>query len=219
MVDCTQWSNVIVIAGSEKEYSDANEILLDPSLGPLTLVIQLVRSMHDEVICFYNNNSSILKRELPYSRLMITKTKREALELCDGKNPFAIIDVEHGDRYLGIGDGKENWTSTKSIAHSIDKNIGKIQFLTLPMCHSWFIGNQLMQLTDKTLMLDARYKDKPAEGLQFYDGANNKQRSESKTIRTFERWQNEFIEIHKKKIISQLVIIISQNAHISDLKA
>ena len=76
-----------------------------------------------------------------------------------------------------------------------------------------------MQLTDKTLMVDARYKDKPAEGLHFYDGANNKQRSESKTIRTFERWQNEFIEIHKKRIISQLIIMISQNAHISDIKA
>jgi hypothetical protein len=209
MVDCTQWSNVIVIAGSEKEYSDPNEILSDPSLGPQTLVIQLVRNMHDEVIFFYNNNSSILKRQLPYSRLIIAKTMREAMELCDGKNPFAIIDVEHGNKYWGIGDGKGNWQSTESIAHLINKNVDKIQFLTLPMCHSWFIGNQLVKLTEKILILDARYKDEPCEGLHFYDGDINKQRFESKTIRTFERWQNEFIKIHKGRIVSQLATIMN----------
>ena len=101
--------NVVLIIGLDKEYEYPNHVLLDNSLPSSTkIVTQHVRDMRDEPVRFWNMNQVLLQeKKLEFSELLFANNWSVGLKLCNGKNPFAVIDLRHGDRILGIGDGKK----------------------------------------------------------------------------------------------------------------
>ena len=101
--DC---GNIVIVIGLDKEYNDPNHVLLDNSLpGSMKIVIQQVRAMRDDPVQLWNTTLPLLqKQKLEFSELLLANNLTDGLKLCDGKNPFAVIDFRHGDRYLGIGD-------------------------------------------------------------------------------------------------------------------
>ena len=212
--DC---GNIVVVIGLDKEYDNPNHVLLDNSLPSSTkIVIQHVRAMRDDPVQLWNMTLPLLqKQKLEFSELLLVNNLTAGLKLCDGKNPFAVIDFRHGDRNLGIGDGKSRWESASEIATEINKNRGSIQFSTLPMCDSWYIGNNLLKHTSKIKMLDARNKDKPIDGIHLFDGQNDSERRKQKSTRTYELWKNHFVAIQEEHIRSLLIEGLSQKSIVS----
>ena len=209
--DC---GNIVIVIGLDKKYNHPNHVLLDNSLpGSKKIVIQHVRAMRDEPVQLWNTTLPLLqKQKLEFSELLLANNLTDGLKLCDGKNPFAVIDFRRGDRYLGIGDGKRRWESASEIAAEINKNRGSIQFNTLPMCESWYIGNNLLKHTSKIKMLDARNKDKPIDGIHLFDGQNDSERRKQKSTRTYELWKNHFVAIQEEHIRTLLIEGLAQKS-------
>jgi len=207
-------SNIVLIIGLDKEYENPNHVLLDNSLpSSIKIVIQHVRDMRDEPVRFWNRNQMLLQgKKLEFSELLLANNWSGGLKLCNGKNPFAVIDLRHGDRILGIGDGKKEWERASEIAAMINKNKGSIQFNTLPMCESWYIGNNLLKHTTKVKILDARNKDKPIDGIHLFDGLNDSERREQKSTRTYELWKNHLVDIQEHHVRSLLIKGLEQRS-------
>ena len=204
--------NIVLIIGLNKEYENPNHVILDNSLpSPTKIVIQHVRDMRDEPVRFWNMNQRLLRgKKLEFSELLLANNWSDGLKSCNGKNPFAVIDFRHGDRILGIGDGNKEWERASEIAALINENKGTIQFISLPMCESWYIGNDLSKHTTKIKMLDARNKDKPIDGIHLFDGLNDTERREQKSTRTYELWKNHFVDIQEDYVISLMIKRLAQ---------
>lgn len=196
--NCSKWNNKILITSAENyksEYADnPYKILIDMGHDLLPLVIQHVLNMYNIPATKWNKQPEDFKLgEINPVELIVAKYPEEGFEKCNGKNPFAWIDNNHGCKKFGIGDGKRYWESIPSISKIINNNTGDIQFCFIFGCESKEIGNQLQSQTHKIEIMHAIHSDHPSNGLQFFDGVDDSERFNSKSMKAIEMWKNEFI--------------------------
>jgi hypothetical protein len=128
---------------------------------------------------FHNNQSIDNGNDIPYLELLCVNTIQEAYQMLDGKNPFAISVIEHCSKdEFEQGDG--NWLHYQELAKLINSNRGNIWRVSISGCESKTFGDNLVLHTNKILMMDARHKDKPIEGQEYFDGTNDDERYQAK---------------------------------------
>jgi len=135
---------------------------------------------------------------LPSLKLIYVKTIEDAEKRLHGVNPYACSFLGHCDSDV-IGQGDESWLSVDELAKFINPKHGNVWMVWISGCKSWHFGNNLQEKTEKILLMDARHKDKPEEGFEFYDGSNDEERRLRGT-KIITNWALNFCKIYAEKI-------------------
>jgi len=136
--------------------------------------------------------------KLPNLRRIYVKTIEDAKKLLGGANPYALSFLEHC-HFDEIQQGDKSWLPVHELSKFINSNRGNIWMVWISGCRSWHFGNNLQKKTDKILQMDARHKNDPQEGFEFYDGDNDEERR-LRNMETIRNWDYNFRNVYSKKV-------------------
>lgn len=180
---CPKSNKILIISENCKTRED-----LDKSyhLFGLQTAISMVTSSYYQAKFFYD----IIRFDrgepiLDDIEFVFEKSMRSALSKFE-ENPYAIVFMGHGD-FHSIQDGTGDWISDFDIADLLNNLKDNLFFLLLPVCHSKQFGDNLLRYTDKIIVLDARYSDKPSEGKEYFDGNDDVSRAKL-SLNTWSIW-------------------------------
>lgn len=136
---------------------------------------------------------------LPPLRRIYVKTLEDAEKILHEVNAYAYSLLDHcGSDVIRQGDG--SWLSVDELAKFINSKHGNVWMVWISGCKSWHFGNNLQEKTEKILLMDARHKNKPEEGFEFYDGSNDEERR-SRGMKIITNWALIFCKIYAEKIV------------------
>lgn len=190
LAECPKSNKILIISETCKTRED-----LDRSyhLFGLHTAISMLTSSYYQAKFFYDR-IRFGKGEpiLDDIEFVFEKSIRTALGKFE-ENPYAIVFMGHGD-FHSIQDGTGEWISDIDVANLLNTLKSDLFFLLLPVCHSKQFGDNLLKYTDKIIVLDARYPDKPSEGKEYFDGNDDASRA-TLSLNTWSRW-NEEVNYH-----------------------
>ena len=151
---------------------------------------------------YHDNQSTNEGKSMPYLVLLCVKTIQEAYHILDGINPFAISLIGHcSENEFEQGDG--NWMNYHELAKLINSCSGNIWCVSISGCESKTFGDNLVLHTNKILMMDARHKDKPIDGQEYFDGNNDLERSQAK-LGIITQWSRAFNQTFPSKFFEKM---------------
>ena len=136
--------------------------------------------------------------KLPNLKRIYVKTIEDARKLLAGINPYALSFLDHC-HFDKIEQGDESWLPVDELSKFINSNRGNIWMVWISGCRSWHFGNNLQKKTDKILQMDARHRNSPEEGFEFYDGSNDEERR-LRSMETIRNWDCNFRNVYSEKV-------------------
>ena len=136
--------------------------------------------------------------KLPNLKRIYVKTIEDARKLLAGINPYALSFLDHC-HFDKIQQGDESWLPIDELSNFINSNQGNVWMVWISGCKSWHFGNNLQCKTNKILMMDARHRNSPEEGFEFYDGSNDEERR-LLGMETTRNWRHIFSKTYNEKL-------------------